>query len=79
MNIIVGKHSGFCAGVKNTITKAEKELEKNGGTINCLGEIIHNKQVIESLEKKGLKIINNIQNSTRKNYNTCTWSNQRRI
>lgn len=28
MNIIVGKNSGFCAGVRFTITKAEEELEK---------------------------------------------------
>lgn len=65
MNIIVGKNSGFCAGVKYTITKTEEELNKNT-SIDCLGEIIHNKQVIENLEKKGLRIIDNIENADKK-------------
>lgn len=61
MNIIIGKTSGFCAGVKYTITKAEEELSKsNGSPIDCLGEIIHNKQVVESLENKGLRTISSI-------------------
>lgn len=79
MNIIIGKHSGFCAGVKNTITKAEKLLEENSGNLNCLGEIIHNKQVVENLQKKGLKTINSIKEATRKNHNTCTRSSKRHI
>lgn len=65
MNIIVGKNSGFCAGVKHTITKTEEELNKNA-SIDCLGEIIHNKQVIENLEKKGLRIIDNIEDADKK-------------
>ena len=60
MNIIVGKNSGFCAGVKYTISKTEEELSKTSGKVDCLGEIIHNKQVVNSLEQKGLRIINSI-------------------
>lgn len=66
MNIIIGKNSGFCAGVKYTIKKTEEELEKSDAPIDCLGEIIHNKQVVESLEKKGLKIINSIDEAKNK-------------
>lgn len=67
MNIILGKTSGFCAGVKYTITKAEEELSKsNGKPIDCLGEIIHNKQVVESLESKGLRTINSIDEAKTK-------------
>jgi 4-hydroxy-3-methylbut-2-enyl diphosphate reductase IspH len=29
MNILIGKNSGFCAGVKLTISKAEEELKKS--------------------------------------------------
>ena len=65
MNIIVGKNSGFCSGVKYTITKAEEELKQNS-TIDCLGEIIHNKQVVESLEKKGLRTINSLDEAKNK-------------
>lgn len=63
MNIIVGKNSGFCAGVKHTIIKAEAELDKSNSTVDCLGDIIHNKQVIENLEKKGLRIVNSIDDA----------------
>ncbi len=66
MEIIVGKKSGFCAGVRNTITQAEKELENNANGLDCLGEIIHNKQVIESLNKKGLHIIDSIEQAKNK-------------
>ncbi len=60
MNIILGKNNGFCAGVRHTISKAEELLAKYH-TLDCLGEIIHNKEVVSSLEKKGLRIINSIE------------------
>lgn len=63
MNIIIGKNSGFCAGVKYTIKKTEEELEKTNASIDCLGEIIHNKQVVEDLERKGLRIIDSIDDA----------------
>lgn len=61
MEIIVGKNSGFCAGVRHTITKTEEELKKNSIGIDCLGEIIHNKQVVQNLESQGLRIIDSIE------------------
>lgn len=66
MEVIVGKNSGFCAGVKYTITKAEEELSKTPNGIDCLGEIIHNKQVIEDLTKKGLRTIEDIKDASGK-------------
>lgn len=60
MEIILGKSSGFCFGVKNAIDGAEKELENNS-PIYCLGEIIHNEEVIKDLESKGLIIVDNIE------------------
>lgn len=66
MKVIVGKYSGFCAGVKYTITRAEEELAKSNNGIYCLGEIIHNKQVIENLSKKGLKTIDFIEDANEK-------------
>ena len=62
MEIIVGKSSGFCFGVKNAIDGAEKEL-KNNNPIYCLGEIIHNEEVIKDLESKGLVIVDNINDA----------------
>ena len=66
MKIIVGKYSGFCAGVKYTITRAEEELAKSKNGIYCLGEIIHNKQVTADLSKKGLKTIESIEDANEK-------------
>ena len=66
MNIIVGKNSGFCAGVKHTIDKANENLKNYGGPLDCLGEIIHNKQVVESLESKGLRTIDSIEDAKSK-------------
>lgn len=60
MEIILGKTSGFCFGVKNAIEGAEKELKNSKEQLYCLGEIIHNEEVIKNLESKGLKIIENI-------------------
>ena len=65
MKVIIGKTSGFCGGVLNAISKTEQELEKEK-KIYCLGELVHNKQVVEELEKKGLKTIDNIEEANGK-------------
>lgn len=63
MEVIFGKYSGFCGGVKNSISKAEKELKTSNQCVYCLGEIIHNKQVVEDLKNKGLKIVDRIEDA----------------
>ena len=59
MEIIIGKTAGFCFGVSNAVNKTEYFLNEYKN-IYCLGELVHNKQVIEKLENKGLKIIKHI-------------------
>ena len=62
MEVILGKSAGFCYGVKRAVEGAKEELEKaKGKTIYCLGEIVHNKQVVEKLEEEGLVFIDNIK------------------
>ena len=61
MNIIVGKTSGFCNGVENTVKRAEDALSKE--KVYCLGEIVHNERVINDLENKGMITISNIDES----------------
>ena len=61
MEIIVGKTSGFCYGVKNAVEGAEKELDKSGKKVYCLGELVHNKTVTDKLEKNGIVFINDIK------------------
>ena len=60
MEIILGKSAGFCYGVKNAVDKA-KDAIKNNEEIYCLGEIVHNRTVIEDLEKNGLKFTDKIE------------------
>ena len=61
MEIIVGKTSGFCYGVKNAVEGAEKELDKSDKKVYCLGELVHNKTVTDKLEKDGIVFINDIK------------------
>ena len=60
MEITIGKLAGFCPGVENTVKKTRELLEKNA-KIYCLGELVHNKQVIEELEKMGMITIEDME------------------
>jgi 4-hydroxy-3-methylbut-2-en-1-yl diphosphate reductase len=54
MTVTIDKGSGFCFGVERAIEQAE-QLLKEGGTLYCLGDIVHNKAEIERLESVGLR------------------------
>lgn len=61
MEIIVGKTAGFCYGVKRAVDGSIEQIENNKKeNIYCLGELVHNKQVVENLEEQGIKFIENI-------------------
>lgn len=60
MEILVGKTAGFCYGVKRAVDGAKKEINEGKNKLYCLGEIVHNKQVIEELEKQGIIFVDNI-------------------
>ena len=60
MEIIIGKTSGFCAGVANAVKGATEEIANTNGDIYCLGELVHNRDVTKKLEEKGLKFIEDI-------------------
>ncbi len=53
LKIEIDDHSGFCFGVTTAIKKAEEELQ-NGGTLYCLGDIVHNGIECDRLKKLGL-------------------------
>ena len=59
-HVEIDSGSGFCFGVTTAIRKAEEELAK-GGTLYCLGDIVHNNREVERLEKMGLVTINHEQ------------------
>lgn len=55
MQITIDENSGFCFGVTSAIETAERELQK--GLLFCLGDIVHNGQEVERLDKLGLVTI----------------------
>lgn len=63
MKIIVGKHSGFCKGVKCAVQMCESA----DVPAVTFGEIIHNEYVIEKLKQRGVKPIHSIDEIDAKN------------
>lgn len=58
--IIVAKSAGFCFGVNRAINMAYDEINKNKN-IYTYGPLIHNKEVIADLEKKGIHVIKDLE------------------
>ena len=55
-SVTVAKSAGFCFGVNRSVEMAEKLLGE-GGECRCLGQLIHNDDVVSKLEKRGLEVI----------------------
>jgi 4-hydroxy-3-methylbut-2-enyl diphosphate reductase len=59
VKIEVASSCGFCSGVKRAInfafSSAEKEKE-----VYTLGPLIHNRDVVAELEKRGVKVVNSV-------------------
>jgi 4-hydroxy-3-methylbut-2-enyl diphosphate reductase len=53
--VTVARHAGFCFGVKRAIRLVEEALAAGKGPVTSLGPVIHNPQVVSSLEKSGLR------------------------
>ena len=57
MKVEIDAGSGFCFGVENAVTIAEKALEADE-KVYCLGSIVHNDAEVDRLTGKGLITIN---------------------
>jgi 4-hydroxy-3-methylbut-2-enyl diphosphate reductase len=53
LTILLASPRGFCAGVDRAIQIVETALEKYGAPIYVRHEIVHNRHVVEDLERKG--------------------------
>jgi len=64
MRVIVAKTAGFCKGVRDAIEITMEAIQKreDGEAICTFGPLIHNRQVLMMLEKKGVVEENCIQN-----------------
>lgn len=68
MEVIVGKTAGFCFGVRRAVEGSfEKVKNTTNAKIYCLGELVHNKQVIEKIEKQGIELIEDINDVKEEN------------
>ncbi|MBQ1967378.1 MAG: bifunctional 4-hydroxy-3-methylbut-2-enyl diphosphate reductase/30S ribosomal protein S1, partial [Clostridia bacterium] len=56
MQIVTAETAGFCFGVNRAVDMIYKMLSE-GRKVATLGPVIHNPQVIEDLENRGVKII----------------------
>ena len=59
MSIKVAKSAGFCFGVDRAVKLVYEEIEK-GGKVATYGPIIHNTNVVNEIEAKGVRIVNKL-------------------
>jgi 4-hydroxy-3-methylbut-2-enyl diphosphate reductase len=57
MRIILAQPRGFCAGVVRAVEIVERALERFGQPVYVRHEIVHNRRVVESLEAKGARFV----------------------
>ncbi len=62
MKIIIAKTAGFCMGVRRAVEMALDSPGKHRSPIFTYGPLIHNPQVLDLLDEKGVHIIEDIPN-----------------
>ncbi len=60
MKIILAKSSGYCFGVRDAVNAAY-DASKEHGEVYMLGDIVHNENVVQDLEKEGVKVVENLE------------------
>lgn len=60
MKLLLSKPRGFCAGVVRAIETVERALQVWGAPIYVKHQIVHNRHVVEDLEKKGAIFIEDL-------------------
>ena len=58
--IVLANPRGFCAGVDRAIDIVEKSLDKFNEPVYVRHQVVHNKKVVEGLEKKGVKFVKEV-------------------
>jgi len=60
--LIIADSAGVCFGVEKAVSTVEDILDRNNGVeIKSFGPLIHNPQMVDILNKKGLSVINEIK------------------
>jgi 4-hydroxy-3-methylbut-2-enyl diphosphate reductase len=56
-NVILAKTAGFCVGVKRALELVLKAINENQTKIYTYGPLIHNPQVLELLQERGITVL----------------------
>jgi 4-hydroxy-3-methylbut-2-enyl diphosphate reductase len=60
MRVLLAQPRGFCAGVVRAIEIVERSLEKFGAPVYVRHEIVHNRHVVERLERMGAVFVESL-------------------
>ena len=63
MEVTLAKTAGFCFGVKRAVDKVY-ELADQEDTVYTFGPILHNEEVVQDLESKGVQVLNSLDELT---------------
>ncbi|MDD3251040.1 MAG: 4-hydroxy-3-methylbut-2-enyl diphosphate reductase [Lachnospiraceae bacterium] len=61
MEVIVAKTAGFCFGVKRAIEQVYNQIATADKPVYTYGPIIHNEQVVQDLEGKGVHVLESVE------------------
>ena len=60
MEVKVAKTAGFCFGVQRAVDKVYELIDSCPDRLFTLGPIIHNEEVVNDLEKKGVRVASGV-------------------
>ena len=61
VKVLLSRPRGFCAGVERAIEVVQKALEKFGAPVYVRHEIVHNRVVVEDLQRKGAVFVKSLE------------------
>ena len=59
MKVLLAESAGFCFGVERAVRMTEETLAEQGSCW-CLGELVHNRDVVERLHRRGLHVAESV-------------------
>ena len=61
MQVVLAESAGFCFGVKRAVELVYREAKKHKIPVYTFGPIIHNEEVVEDLERKGVHAVKDME------------------
>lgn len=60
MKVLVAKNAGFCMGVRRAVETTLETIHREKKGVSTFGPLIHNPQVLDLLEERGIRVLKNI-------------------